>query len=490
MHIETEFIENSEQLFWMLNTKISNQNAGRIYPKFSSNVASGKSVAVYKCEVGNIKTKIAQLSYPDYSELRKKYKKGENIDLSYTYINDFSWLGDKKPYEVEGQPYKKIDKFSAVCSFWGNKCEEQDGKYIHIMQAEILGSDLDFSYACFNNLNFDFFNLKVSQGNLCFDYAKLYDSKFSLGGIECIGNRLFLSQVSFRYIEGENSEIDFMLFSARLSIDFLLAKMKSGKITIDGLPYGLNEVCFTKTNIEKLELTNAEIVALDIREANIKELTFTRCIFTGVCDITAQIEELIIESGVISNIFKINLTEVKELGFDNTLNNGKIYFKDFAAYTEALLLHINKSNCLVEEQILMLKENFRQLGQYSNEDLCHLRYQKLKTKNEKNILKKFGRSLIGLSSGYGTKPFNMLLLVLLFIAGFASVFYFVPSIQFKGTCAFFDYLYVSGITFFTVGYGDIVPANLATKLAVIVEAFCGVTTMSYFLVVLSRKVIR
>ena len=45
-------------------------------------------------------------------------------------------------------------------------------------------------------------------------------------------------------------------------------------------------------------------------------------------------------------------------------------------------------------------------------------------------------------------------------------------------------------TFFAVGYGDLFPATLATKMVSLVEAFSGVTMTSYFLVLLSRKVIR
>ena len=41
--------------------------------------------------------------------------------------------------------------------------------------------------------------------------------------------------------------------------------------------------------------------------------------------------------------------------------------------------------------------------------------------------------------------------------------------------------------FFAVGYGDLFPATLATKMVSLVEAFSGVTMTSYFLVLLSRK---
>ena len=51
-------------------------------------------------------------------------------------------------------------------------------------------------------------------------------------------------------------------------------------------------------------------------------------------------------------------------------------------------------------------------------------------------------------------------------------------------------LNASAITFFAVGYGDLFPATLATKMVSLVEAFSGVTMTSYFLVLLSRKVIR
>ena len=48
MNITVEFIENSEQLFWISETKISNKNEGRFYPNEISDIGSGKSVAIYE----------------------------------------------------------------------------------------------------------------------------------------------------------------------------------------------------------------------------------------------------------------------------------------------------------------------------------------------------------------------------------------------------------------------------------------------------------
>jgi hypothetical protein len=54
---------------------------------------------------------------------------------------------------------------------------------------------------------------------------------------------------------------------------------------------------------------------------------------------------------------------------------------------------------------------------------------------------------------------------------------------------FFQGLYFSVITFFTVGYGDMTPVGFC-KLIAMLEAFSGVLIMSLFVVGLSRKYLR
>lgn len=489
MDIEIKFINNTEQLFWIIDTKISNKNNGRIYYSLISDIGCGRSVAVYECN-NNGKKQIAQLIYPDYSALKEKYNSGDNINLNYTYIDDFSWLGDEAPYEIENNPYKKISSFTASCSFWNNKSKEENDKYINIMQAEIMENDINFDYAFFNNVNLCFTNLKISKGNLIFNNSRLHDTEILILNMECAGNLYFSPEISFNYIFSENTHIEVFMLKSKLSVSFLLAKMHDSKVCIDGYPDGFNNVCFVKTYIKELIFTNANINSLDIRESNINTITFTRCLFNGVSQIESVVEKILIENSVISSIFKINISEIKELGFDNTVNIGKIYFSNFDKCITALMNHIIRLTESEQNQMLMLKENFRQLGEFSNEDYCHLQYQKLKTKNEKNIFKKMVCIAQYLISGYGTKPLNMLLFIMIMILGFALIFDFVSTIQFSGASTFSDYVYISGITFFTVGYGDILPLNKLTKIVSIIEAFCGVASMSYFIVVLSRKIIR
>lgn len=492
MQIVIAYIENPNQEFWIWHEKITNKSKGRIYPSTISSFNSGKSVAIYKIDDNNIKTQISQLILPDYKKLSEAYRSGKKVNLDYTYIDDFSWLGDKLPYEVEMFPYTKREQFCARCSFWNNTdgLNNEHG-YVHIMQSQFVDGYVDFSYAAFYNINLDLCNIKINSGNLWFDNARFYHSHITLGPIVCNGDQLFAPEISFRYITAEDLVIDTMLMSQMLSMDFLCAKTNDTTINLDPLPAkAFRTLCFSKATINKVSITNAEIDSLSIWEADINSIEFKRCKFLGLSEIYGNIHLLRIDSCVNSNVFQISLPVVVDISFCHTINNGKFCFSNFESNMLALLNPAHFNPLEDTGQLLMLKENFRQTGEYRNEDICHLQHHRLVTKKEKNLLKKFGRYFLDAISGYGTKPFRAMFAILFTIICFGSIYYIVPTFSYAGASTWLEHIYVSGITFFSVGYGDIFPLNIITKIVSLVEAFLGVTATSYFLVLLSRKVIR
>lgn len=486
MQIIVEKIENPDQEFWIWNKKITNKQEGRVYPSTTSNVGSGISVAIYQTDENDSPTQVAQLQLPDYEKLLKYYSEGKQINLDYTYLDDFTWLGDKKPYEVENLPHIERIGFSARCAFFNNQGKED---YLHIMQSKIAEGDMDFSHSAFYNINLYISELMIEQGNLIFDSAHFYNAQIGLGPIVCGGNQYFSSEISFRYTTADNATIETLIMTQKLSLDFLCAKMNGTTIALDPLPANFKEICFTKVVADKVTITNAEIDSIDMSEANIKYLGFKRCKFMGYSEINGNIHELHIDDCLNSNVFKLSLTHVEKLTFSNTINNGKFCISNFSNITKTIKKSFSAEN-YDAEQLLMLKENFRQIGEYENEDICHLYYQRLRTRQERNMIKKAGRYLLDGISGYGTKPARMLLVILTTIVLFGMLYYFVPGLSFHGVDTWLEHIYASGITFFAVGYGDLFPLNVITKMISLVEAFLGVTTMSYFLVLLSRKVIR
>jgi hypothetical protein len=225
MIIDVKFIDNPEHFFWIWEKKFSNMEASKSCPTFQSTVASGKTVAIYQCEK-ETRTQIAQLSYPDYNLLKEKYDTGEAVDLSYTYIDNFTWLGTQSPNEIENEPYKKCKSFNATASFW-NDAPENGQEYL-IMQAEILENDMDFSYAGFNNINMYIHNIKITSGNLQFDHAHFDTTTIYLISISCGGNRYYSPEISFKYAHSDLTEIQLDILNSNISIDFFLFKMQRG----------------------------------------------------------------------------------------------------------------------------------------------------------------------------------------------------------------------------------------------------------------------
>ena len=140
MKLITKEVSNPEKKFWIWDEKITNKQDGRIYPHNTTNVGSGKSVAVYQLSESGKEEQIAQLEIPDYKKLEEYYWQEKEICLDYTYIDEFEWLGDKTPYEVEGNPYREYEKITARAAIFYS----EEPKLIHLMQLKIQSEDLDF----------------------------------------------------------------------------------------------------------------------------------------------------------------------------------------------------------------------------------------------------------------------------------------------------------------------------------------------------------
>ena len=91
------------------------------------------------------------------------------------------------------------------------------------------------------------------------------------------------------------------------------------------------------------------------------------------------------------------------------------------------------------------------------------------------------------SSSYGESPGRVFLTTVFVITIYALLYRILGAV--KGARGFAENLYFSVVTFTTVGYGDYVPKSGYHLLAAS-EAFLGAFLMAFFVVVLSRKVIR
>lgn len=98
--------------------------------------------------------------------------------------------------------------------------------------------------------------------------------------------------------------------------------------------------------------------------------------------------------------------------------------------------------------------------------------------------------LFWISSGFGFRPMRVIAMASLFIVIYGVLFWLsngaidVPTGKPVGLL---DSLYFSGITFATVGYGDIIPSPHARVLA-LTEGFLGPFILGFFVVILSQRI--
>lgn len=355
------------------------------------------------------------------------------------------------------------------------------------MQLNVLNKDVFIHYSTFWNINFSLTNINIFNGSIYFDNSKFYNLQLSFFGITCSKGLYYKANISLNYTEFLNSSLDMMLLKNKMNLEFLLSKMVDTKVDINNTSNNIGEIQLTKSNLDDFKLSFCKIDNIDARECKINSLKLYGCELNCICDFDIKsINALLFKRCLFNSVLKLDISLPRVLSFEGTINNGKIYFINTNNLTKIIDKVSSELNTLQ-----MLKENFRTIGDYQNEDICYSNYRKQYNKTlENNIVRRLFNNFIAIISDYGTKPYRTFLFILFLIISFAFVFYFCPYVSFNNANSLTDYIYVSGITFFTVGYGDVLPLNVFTKIAVLIEAFFGVSTMSYFLVVLSRKVIR
>ncbi|MGE5627272.1 MAG: potassium channel family protein [Solirubrobacterales bacterium] len=487
--IVVEYVENDEKIYWISERKISNKHKGRIYPTQTSDVADSKTVAVYYINEHNEKKQIAKLACVDYDLLKQKYEAGEFINLNYTYIDDFSWCGSKKFYEIDENIYRNIQGFSAYCSFWN--AENLSDKLVNLIQLNIISEDVCFDYSIFYKTVFSLTNVNILKGSLYFDNTKFMHVDLSLMGIGCNKNLYDNPTISMNYTEFNNSTVELFMLKDNMDIDFMMSRMTGTKVEINNTRSPVGIINIANSKLDKFIASYCKIGGIDAVECEATSLIFNECEFNGLSEIELRTDyEIAFITCLINSILKIQLEGTPDkISFDSTINNGRIYFRNFKNFIEPVINSVKENGDI--NQLLMLKENFRTLGEYENEDVCYSQSRKMENElNVKNVFKKVRNHLTYLISDYGTKPLRLFIFILTLIFSFSFLYYICPFIMFEHAVNFIDYFYVSGITFFTVGYGDILPLNSISKIVVLIEAFMGFTSMSYFLIVLSRKIIR
>ncbi|HIP35497.1 MAG TPA: two pore domain potassium channel family protein [Crocinitomix sp.] len=377
--------------------------------------------------------------------------------------------------------------------------------------------DLFFVNANFGHGKVSFKNVSFGDGLVDFHY-----SKFGNGFKSFYKSSFDGETIDFRRVEFGDGKIDFRRVEfgdANVLFDECEAGM--GRMSFKRSIFGEGKLSFTLLNFkDEITFENAEFKGgnMSFFQSNLTKLSFKSCHLNNYLDLRVRYCHTIdLSDTVIRDIldFKkgLSVVNVKELKIIGLRNLGKIILDWRENKVEELIEHQTANVFEKSEQYRILKENFRNTGQYNDEDEAYVKFKRyeLKYLHNERIKKggvnkvtaypiKWGKELLFDKMGnYATSPlrvlFSMFVIYVLFSFLFLLMIHtghgdlkpgFDPPEQMSEITLSF---YHSAITLLTIGYGDYSPWGIIRFISSL-EGFVGLFMMSYFTVAFVRKILR
>ncbi|MFI5148495.1 MAG: potassium channel family protein [Bacteroidia bacterium] len=382
---------------------------------------------------------------------------------------------------------------------------------LNFVDVDFSSGDVDFKNTYFGDGNVDFKFAKFSKGDITFERASFGKGRKDFKNVEFGGGR-----IDFRRIEFNNGDVSFEgvefgdgRVTFRNSVfgighkSFEQADFGKGNAHFDQVDFGTGSLSFNRAKADEISFHGCPLNCYtDFRFGQCAMADLTNTIVRDILDVKPENENVVIQA--------MNFVDMRILGR---------IFIDWRGNNVFDLIYNQKKTTLFQkaEQFRILKENFRNNGQYEDEDGAYLEFKRCESKasleeglkaGPRAALKAwpqyyFQKYVFDFIGRYATAPTRVLANALLAVTLFSLIYYAGTTYSPHGLGAvvstlppelnheyeFWNSLYYSFITFFTIGYGDYIPVGYLKAVAAF-EGFTGVFLMSYFTVAFVRKILR
>lgn len=382
--------------------------------------------------------------------------------------------------------------------------------------------NLSFADASFSNGNVDFKNTLFGDGITDFKFAK-----FREGSISFERAVFGKGKKDFKNVEFGGGRIDFRRVDFNDGdVSFEGSEFGNGKVTFKGASFGAGHKTFDLADFAESEVNFDNVDfgsgSISYNQAKTTHISFNACSFNCFTDFRfSKCNLLNMANSVVRDIIDMvpeeSTVAIHEINLINTRIVGRIFINWRDNGVIKLIYNQKKSTWFQKaEQFRILKENFRVNGQYEDEDLAYIEFKRCEAKADleddlqAGTFKKlvaypnfyFQKYVFDYVGRYATSPIRVLFNGILTIFVFGVLYYLVNTFlhdfgSIETTLPthlnhfeeFWNSIYYSAITFFTIGYGDYFPHGLL-KFVAAFEGFSGVFLMSYFTVAFVRKILR
>ena len=430
-----------------------------------------------------------------------------NVNFSYSNFGHGDVFFSRSKFGSGTANFKSVKFGDGNISFDGTNFGNGNLSFV---DANFCNGHVDFKNTIFGNGNIDFKFAKFSDGNISFERASFGVGRKDFKNVEFGGGRIDFKRVefnegdvSFEGVEFGNGKVNFKgSVFGKGTKSFINSDFANGEAIFDNVDFGSGVVSFNQAKAAHISFRSCPFNCyVDLRFSECKIANLSNTIVRDIIDIKPESREV--------NIRELNLTNARILGriFINWRENQVIDL----VYNQKKTNYFQKA-----EQFRILKENFRVNGQYEDEDAAYIEFKRceaianLNDEKTSSILNKvlaypkyyFQKYIFDFVGRYGTAPTRVLLNAVFTVFTYGIIYYLSTSyLHFFGSIEstlpenlnhfqeFWNSIYYSAITFFTIGYGDYFPHG-PLKFIAALEGFSGVFLMSYFTVAFVRKILR
>lgn len=438
------------------------------------------------------------------------------INFSYTYFNDGDVDFSNTDFGSGEVNFKNVWFGTGHKNFQDTHFGEGNVLFVN---TEFNKGDVTFVNSVFNSDRVSFKVARFGEGKVGFHFARFHCQELIFERTE-FGD----GKIDFRTTEFADAKVSFnRAVFGNGEKSFEASQHKAGKITFRKSVWGDGNISFEQVEFDNtiLYLDNADFGKgnLSFNKSRFLELSLKSCHLDYYVDLRiSKCNSIDLSDTVARDIIDIKPydfdLEIDTINFSGMRLIGRVYL-DWIENDVKKLIYSQTNTSLREkaEQFRILKENFNSAGQYDDEDKAYIQFKRNESKailheslkrNKISVLWQYPayafKMLVFDKMGlYATSPIRVIfsnIVIYFFFAFLYTVLpYFTDSSLTSAQAGqsfwikFWDAAYYTGITYFTVGYGDILPIGSIRYLADI-TAFTGVFMMSYFTVAFVRKILR
>lgn len=433
----------------------------------------------------------------------------------------------------------------------------------------VIGSNLIFRSVFFNDGDTDFIEMKLDKGNIDFRLARFGSGELNFGGADLgegdkdfsgvVFPRGMVSFTGARFGKGSLHMIDAIFRRGNIHfnscyfgcedihitstdfgdgfLEFTDSHFESLVFNIVSCRFGRGDIDFNRSDLSKTALnfygTEFNRGKLNFFDTVADSVMFHECTFDNhvylnfeSCRFLSILNSIIEKTLDLRSNVALNTQKIQVINLSGTKNLGHIYIDWKDNKVKYMIYDQGEGTDFMDKasQFRLLKENFRTIGQYDDEDLAYVEFKRcqlqgrylqtlvqLQNTEYPLFTRLFGTLLLKIRKRtswlifdhvgrYGTSPSSVFKAMIQTILVFALI-YMSPWVELANISNFQGSgghqvnramlaFYQSIQTFLTIGYGGVCPGNFPSVLVSGSEGFIGVFLMAYFTVSVVRKLLR